>query len=100
MVWTGADRICADGALVNGVGTYLVALAAQRAELPFYALCETLKFDPRLPSTAVELEEKEAAEVAPEGSLPEGVTVRNPYFDITPADLITGIVTEEGLVKK
>jgi len=52
-VMVGADRICADGGLVNGIGTYLLALAAGRAGVPFLVLCETLKFDSRLKSTEV-----------------------------------------------
>jgi len=52
----GADRVCADGKVVNGVGTYQLALAAERAGIPFYVLCETLKFDPRLRSDEVDLE--------------------------------------------
>ncbi len=97
-VLEGADRICADRALVNAAGTLLVALAAKRAVVPFYVLCETLKFDAKTKSSEVEIEEKEPAEVAAPGALPEAVKVENPYFDITPADLITGIVTENGLV--
>ncbi len=56
-VAVGADRICADGKVVNGIGTYQLALAAKRAGIPFYVLCETLKFDPRLWSDEVDLEE-------------------------------------------
>ena len=58
-VMVGADRVCADGKVVNGIGTYQLALVAERASIPFYVLCETLKFDPRLRSDAVDLEEKE-----------------------------------------
>ena len=97
-VMVGADRICADGKVVNGIGTYQLALVAERAGIPFYVLCETLKFDPRLRSDAVDLEEKEPSEVVEPGRLPLGVKVKNPYFDITPLELITGIVTENGLL--
>ena len=99
-VLVGADRICADGGLVNGIGTYLLALAAKKAEVPFCVLCETLKFDPRLKSTQVELEEKETAEVIGPGILYGETTVKNPYFDITPFEFISGIITEDGLVKQ
>lgn len=95
----GADRICADGNLINGIGTYQLSLAAKRAGIPFYVLCETLKFDPRLKSEEVDLEEKEASEVTEPGRLPTWVSVKNPYFDITPLELITGIVTENGVLK-
>jgi len=97
-VVVGADRICSDGKLVNGIGTYLLALAAARADIPLYVLCETLKFDPRLRGDEVDLEEKEASEVVEPAVLPSVVKVQNPYFDITPLELITGIITENGLL--
>jgi len=97
-VVVGADRVCGDGKVVNGIGTCQLALAAERAGVPFYVLCETLKFDPRLRGDEVDLEEKEAGEVVEPGRLPPGVRVKNPYFDITPLELITGIVTENGLL--
>lgn len=97
-VLVGADRICADGALVNGIGTYLLALAAKKAGVPFYVLSDTLKFDTRTRSSEVELEEKDPVEVSAPETLPEEVVVRNPYFDITPPDLITAVITENGLV--
>ena len=97
-IMVGADRICADGGVVNGIGTYQLALAAEKAGVPCYVLCETLKFDPRLNSDEVDLEEKEAWEVVAPGVLPRTVKVKNPYFDITPRELVTGIVTENGLL--
>ena len=97
-VLVGADRICADGKIINGIGTYQLALAAERAGVPFYVLCETLKFDPRLRGDEVELEEKEVSEVVEPGILPPEVEVKNPYFDVTPLELVTDIVTENGLL--
>jgi len=97
-VIVGADRVCADGSVVNGIGSYPLALASRRADIPFYVLCETLKFDPRLNSHQVDLEEKEPAEVVAAGRLPAGIKVKNPYFDITRPELITGVVTENGLL--
>jgi len=97
-VMVGADRVCADGKVVNGIGTYQLALAVERSGIPFYVLCETLKFDPRLKSEKVDLEEKETSEVVESGKLPPEVKVKNPSFDITPLGLITGIVTENGLL--
>lgn len=97
-VMVGADRICADGTIVNGVGTYPLALAAQKAAVPFYVLCETLKFDHRMRSDDVDLEEKEPAEVIGRAKLPPPVSAKNPYFDLTPLELVTGIVTENGLL--
>jgi len=97
-VVVGADRICADGKIINGIGTYQLSLATERASIPFYVLCETLKFDPRLGSDEVELEEKEPSDVVEPGILPPEVRVKNPYFDITPLELVTSIVTENGLL--
>ncbi len=97
-VLVGADRVCADGKVVNGVGTYQLALVAKKAGTPFYVLCETLKFDPRLRGDEVDLEEKDPSEVTEPGRLPLGVKVKNPYFDITPPELIAGVVTENGLL--
>ncbi|GAI10036.1 unnamed protein product, partial [marine sediment metagenome] len=97
-VVVGADRVCADGKVINGIGTYQLALAAKVAGIPFYVFCETLKFDPRLKGDEVDLEEKDTSEVVGLGRLPPKVRVRNPYFDITPLELVTGIVTENGLL--
>ncbi len=97
-VVVGADRVCADGKVINGIGTYQLALASEKAGIPFYVLCETLKFDPRLRGDAVDLEEKEPSEVIELDRLPPQVRVKNPYFDITPLELVTGIVTENGLL--
>ncbi len=97
-VMVGADRICADGGVVNGVGTYPLAVVAGKNLIPFYILCDTLKLDPRVKSGEVDLEEKEAIEVVEAGKLPLDVVVKNPYFDITPLELVTAIITEEGML--
>ena len=97
-VIVGADRVCANGKIINGIGTYPLALAAKRANIPFYVLSETLKFDSRLTSGQVDLEEKEPSEIIAPGRLPPQVRVKNPNFDITPLELVTGIVTEKGLL--
>ncbi|MFC1940143.1 translation initiation factor eIF-2B [Chloroflexota bacterium] len=97
-VMVGADRVCADGEIINGIGTYQLALASGKANIPFYVLCETLKFDPRLSSNEVELEEAEPSEVVDPARLPPGVRIKNPYFDITPLELVTAVVTENGLL--
>jgi eIF-2B alpha/beta/delta-like uncharacterized protein len=99
-VMVGADRICSDGGVVNGIGTYLMALAAEKAGVPVYVLCENAKFDPRMNSSEIEHEEKNPLELAAPGILPEGVEVKNPYYDLTPLKYITGIITEEGLVNQ
>jgi eIF-2B alpha/beta/delta-like uncharacterized protein len=99
-VLVGADRICRDGGLVNGVGTCAVSLIARKDRISFYVLCETLKFDSRLKSSEVEIEEKEPSEVVLPGVLPVDVKVANPYFDITPLEFISGIITEDGLIAR
>ena len=90
-VVVGADAVLADGGVVNKAGTYPLALLARDAGVPFYVCCESFKRRrPGLP--APEPEEMDAAELgAPE--LPH-VTARNVYFDVTPARLLTALITE------
>ncbi|HST88165.1 MAG TPA: hypothetical protein VLJ14_07285 [Ktedonobacterales bacterium] len=90
----GADSVRADGGVVNKVGTYPLALAARAAGVPLYALCETRKV--AAPEYPLTFEEMDAAELLPR-PMP-GVTARNPYFDLTPAPLVTGVVSERGLL--
>ena len=95
-VLVGADAVLADGAVINKAGTYLLALAAHRDRVPFYVACESLKVcadTEDLPP----LEEKEPQEVWPEA--PSGLAVRNVYFDRTPPDLVSAIITEEGALR-
>jgi len=92
----GADTILADGSLVNKMGTYLLALSSRKSNIPFYAACELDKFSSYSPRE-IELEEKEASEVLSE-KLPN-VTIRNIYFDTTPAELVTKIITEKGIME-
>jgi ribose 1,5-bisphosphate isomerase len=93
-VVVGADSVRADGGVVNKVGTYPLALAAQAHRVPVYVLCETMKI--AAPDFPLVLEEMSPAELLPDP--PAGVTVRNPYFDHTPAALVTHIVTERGIL--
>ncbi|MFQ5761416.1 MAG: NUDIX domain-containing protein [Candidatus Bathyarchaeia archaeon] len=98
-VIVGADGVLGDGSVVNKVGTYPLALAAHDQDVPFHVLADTFKFNvASLLDGDVALEEKEGTEVfmPPEGSK---VKVRNPYFDITPARLISLIITEDRIVK-
>lgn len=92
----GADTILADGSLVNKMGTYLLALASRKGSIPFYVACEIDKLSSYSPRE-IELEENEASEVLSE-KLP-GVIVRNIYFDITPAELVNGIITEKRVME-
>lgn len=88
----GADSVLADRRVVNKVGTYPLALAARATDVPFYVLCETLKI--AAPDFALALEQMPAEEILP-SPIP-GVTARNPYFDVTPAEGVTAIFTERG----
>jgi len=97
VVFLGADRITRDGVLVNGVGTYPLVLAAKQAEVPCYALCESLKFDPRVEASAVDLEDRDTAEIDVSEDAAE-IPRYNPHFDLTPLDLLNGVVTEGGLM--
>jgi methylthioribose-1-phosphate isomerase len=80
----------------------MVAVLARRHRLPFYVAAPTSTFDPKTADgSAIEIEERPAQEVTGYRGLrwaPEGVKVRNPAFDVTPAELITGIVCEKGVV--
>ena len=92
----GADSLRADGSLVNKVGSYPLALVAHEAGKPVYALCETLKI--AAPDFPLVLEEKDPAELLPDPLA--GFHARNPYFDVTPAQLIAGYVTEQDVLDR
>ena len=93
-VLVGADSVLADGAVVNKAGTYLLALAARDQGIPFYVCCESFKWC-GVGQPPPELEEMAAAEMeAPDWS---GVTVRNVYFDLTPARLVSAWIDETGV---
>ncbi len=97
-VLIGADRITADGKVVNGVGTNTIAAAAKLNNIPVYVLCETLKFDFSTSSDKVDLEERGNKGLVEEGVLPPEVETSNPTFDITSLDFVTAIVSENGVV--
>jgi methylthioribose-1-phosphate isomerase len=91
-VLTGADRVAANGDVANKIGTYALALAASAHELPFYVVAPTSTLDPDTPTgSGVPIEERNPGEVS------ERFPARNPAFDVTPAELITAIVTEVGV---
>ena len=104
VVIVGADRIAANGDVVNKIGTYSLAVLAKRHRIPFYVAAPVSTFDLRTSKgAAVPIEERPAHEVTGYRGArwaPEGVAVRNPAFDVTPAELVTGIITERGIVKK
>ena len=92
----GADSVLYDGSFVNKIGTRIVALAARDQGVPFYVVCSTSKFNVmNYLGRGVEIEEKEPSEVAEI----EGVNVRNPYFEVVPGRLVTGIITEMGVME-
>lgn len=98
-VVVGADSILANGDVLNKAGTALLAWAARGHKIPFYVLCETLKISPKSWSgDLAQLEEKEPMEVL-EQHIP-GVNVRNFYFDRTLSRLVTGVITEQGIMGK
>lgn len=96
-VVVGADRIAANGDAANKIGTLGVAVLARHFGIPFYVAAPVSTVDLDTPDgTAIPIEERDASEVLP-APLP-GVSVRNPAFDVTPAELITAVVTEHGAV--
>ena len=110
MVIVGADRVTANGDVCNKIGTYLKALAAHDNNIPFYAAVPSPTIDWALESGKnITIEERSADEVAymtglsEDGSLqtvriiPQGTNAANPAFDVTPARLVTGIMTEKGV---
>jgi len=103
IVLVGADRVAANGDTANKVGTYALAVLATRHGIPFYVCVPTNSVDLATPDgSAIPIEERGAHEVLEVRGVrvaPAGTEVRNPAFDVTPAELITGFVTEEGLVR-
>lgn len=96
-VVVGADSILANGDILNKAGTALLAWAAYGHRIPFYVLCETLKISPHdWSGDLAQLEEKEPTEVLVQ-QIP-GVSIRNFYFDRTLSRLITGVITEQGIM--
>lgn len=93
-VVVGADRVAANGDTANKIGTYPLALAAARAGIPFLVACPESTVDPATSSGAsIEIEERDEAEVLT-AAMPEATRAWNPAFDVTPADLVTAVVTE------
>jgi len=91
-VLVGADRIAANGDVANKVGTYGLAVLAAHHDVPFYVVAPTSTVDPETASGAeIPIEERAADEVTAR------FPARNPAFDVTPAGLITAIVTEQGV---
>jgi len=102
-VITGADRIAANGDAANKIGTYSVAVLAKEHKIPFYVAAPSSTFDLDLPDgNAIPIEERPESEVTEpfdRVTAPEGMRARNPAFDVTPAALITCLITEKGLIR-
>jgi methylthioribose-1-phosphate isomerase len=103
LVIVGADRVAANGDVANKIGTYGLALLAKAHGIPFYvaAPCSTID-----PATAhgddIPIEERgrdEVARIAGHTLVPDGVPVRHPAFDVTPAALVTALITERGVLR-
>ena len=101
VVIVGADRIAANGDVANKIGTYALAVMAKRHGIPFYVAAPSSTFDPKIPDGShIPIEERPGDEVTGYRKVrwaPKGVKVRNPAFDVTPAELITGIISEKGI---
>jgi methylthioribose-1-phosphate isomerase len=102
-VVVGADRITANGDTANKIGTYSVAVLAHAHGIPFYVAAPSTTFDLSMESgDAIPIEQRAAAEITHgmgKQTAPEGMAVYNPAFDVTPARLIAGIITERGVIR-
>lgn len=103
LVIVGADRIAANGDTANKIGTYGVALLAKAHGIPFYVAAPSSTFDLSLADgSSIPIEQRDPQEITAgfgRVTAPEGIDVYNPAFDVTPADLIAGIITERGLIQ-
>ena len=102
VIIVGADRVAANGDTANKVGTYTLAVLAARHGIPFYIAAPMSTVDLATPDgAAIPIEERAAAEVLSfrgQRIAPPDTEVRNPSFDVTPAELITGVITDEGVL--
>lgn len=101
-IFTGADRIARNGDTANKIGTYGLALSAREHQVPFFVVAPSTTFDPAIEiGDEIPIEERKAEEVTGfrgTRTAPENIMVRNPAFDVTPHNLISGIITEKGIV--
>jgi methylthioribose-1-phosphate isomerase len=102
-VVVGADRIAANGDVANKIGTYMVAVLAKEHHIPFYVAAPLTTLDLSISTGAeIPIEERDSREVTHIGNTrlaPEGVSVHNPAFDVTPNELITAIITDRGVAR-
>ena len=101
-VVVGADRVAANGDVANKIGTYMVAVLAKSHKIPFYVACPISTVDMTLSvGKDIPIEERSAKEVMGFGGIewaPKGIKIENPAFDVTPAELITALITEKGVI--
>ena len=101
-VVVGTDRVAANGDVANKIGTYMVAVLAKRHNIPFYVACPVSTIDLTIKSGEdIPIEERNPDEVRGFRDYhwaPENVNIRNPSFDVTPAELVTGLITELGVI--
>jgi methylthioribose-1-phosphate isomerase len=103
-VVVGTDRVAANGDVANKIGTYMVAVLAHRHNIPFYVACPLSTIDMSIETGRdIPIEERDIDEVKGFRDFhwaAEGVKIRNPAFDVTPAELVTGLITERGVVNQ
>ncbi|MBM4069179.1 MAG: S-methyl-5-thioribose-1-phosphate isomerase [Planctomycetes bacterium] len=103
VVVTGADRIAANGDTANKIGTYGVAVLARAHNIPFYVAAPSSTFDLSMPTgDKIPIEQRDPREITHglgRCIAPDGIKVYNPAFDVTPASLIAGIITEKGVIQ-
>ena len=102
-VIVGADRIAANGDVANKIGTYPLAVLAKQHAIPFYVAAPISTLDLKIPDGShIPIEQRDAAEVTHIGGVrivPDGVSVFNPAFDVTPNQFVTAIITERGVAR-
>ncbi len=99
----GADRIVSTGHVFNKVGTYQIAIIAKQHNIPFYVAAPLSTFDLNSNAEDVVIEQRKSSEVTSIGNkktAPDGINVINPAFDMTPPELISGIITEKGIIRQ
>jgi methylthioribose-1-phosphate isomerase len=99
-VIVGADRVAANGDTANKIGTYALAIAAHHHGVPFYVAVPRSTLDAATPGgDAIEIEQRSGGEVRAAAGLPDQVAVWNPAFDVTPASLVTALVSDAGVLR-
>ena len=103
LVITGTDRVAANGDVANKIGTHGLAIIAKYFEIPFYVACpySTIDFKTKRGKDIL-IEQRETEEVTNLGmqrTAPENMKAQNPAFDVTPNDLITGLITDKGIIR-